>query len=263
MPCAFAQITVPVDGSTTAERAIAFGLELARDGGRVTFGCILDGTAQRTAALAGCERALELAARLGVAAGVRELRGRWDDAVTALVRAEAAHAIVVGHPRPGGRGRPQRSIGKAVLLRSDAPFVVVHEDDTMRTGPLVVAIDESIGAQSALAAAIRIGAARRIPLLLVHVCEPPPERTTRTEALLSTAAARARESGVGASIAWRPKGAADELLALVEESEGCMVAIGTNGSASAQRPRLGSVAAAVVERAAVPVLTVRAPAGDG
>ena len=38
----FKHITVPVDGSTTSARGIAFALELAREGGRVSFCSVVD-----------------------------------------------------------------------------------------------------------------------------------------------------------------------------------------------------------------------------
>src|ERR1700737_4147643 len=38
----FQHITVPVDGSTTSARGIAFALELAREGGRVSFCRVVD-----------------------------------------------------------------------------------------------------------------------------------------------------------------------------------------------------------------------------
>src|SRR4030088_2927047 len=52
---AFQHITVPVDGSTTSARGIAFALELAREGGRVSFCSVVDPVLSYAPAMQGAD----------------------------------------------------------------------------------------------------------------------------------------------------------------------------------------------------------------
>jgi nucleotide-binding universal stress UspA family protein len=151
------------------------------------------------------------------------------------------------------------SVAEGIVRRSSVPVVSVHEDDQMRTGPLAVAMDASPAAQAALDVAIEIAVARGMPSMLVYVCNARPNPSA-VNALLERAAARARGHGITTQLVLREGDTADQLLAAADADDCCMLVMGTHGRAPLARFILGSVAAAVIERAHIPVVTVRCAA---
>jgi nucleotide-binding universal stress UspA family protein len=277
MNAAFQHITVPVDGSTTAERGVAFALELARGGGSVTFCSVVDpslvcmpvgyGVAidpgpmlvtLENDASEFCRHAQSEATGVGIGADIRVLHGECVEAIESLVRHSGSQAIVIGtRCRTGFARSVLGSVAEGLIRRSDVPVVAVHESDVMRTGPIAVAIDESPAAHAALETAIGIAATRGIPIVLIHASEHRVADPGRLEALLNGAAKRVRARGVSVQNIVRQGRAADALLAAANELECCMIVMGTHGRAFLERLVLGSVAASVVEHAQVPVITVR------
>jgi len=277
MTAAFGHIAVPVDGSTTAERGVAFALELARGGGSVTFCSVVDPTLVCLPVGYGvavdpgpmlavldddaaefCRHAQAEAAGEGIASDGRVLHGQCVEAIESLVRQNGSQAIVVGtHGRTGLARSALGSVAEGLLRRSDVPVVAVHEDDVMRTGPIAVALDESPAAHAALETAIVIASARGIPIVLIHACDTPNPDPGRVDALLAGAAKRVRVRGVSAQVIVREGRATDALLAATDELECCMIVMGTHGRPFFQRLVLGSVAAHVVQHARIPVVTVR------
>jgi nucleotide-binding universal stress UspA family protein len=276
MKPAFQHITVPVDGSTTSKRGIAFALELARDGGRISFCSVVDPSlayapvgygaaldmgpmldALDDDATLFCHGALEEAAKNATACDTQVLHGSCIDEIEAFAARNRSDAIVIGTNGRTGIARVLLgSVAEGVLRRSELPVVTVHEDDAMRTGPLAVAIDSSPAAHAALGVAIGIAAARGMPVLLVHVARPGSEQRA-TSALLEQAKEDARTHGVVADAVVHEGAAADGLLEAAEANDCCMLVMGTHGRAPLAQMVLGSVAAAIVERARIPVVTVR------
>ena len=277
MNAAFQHIAVPVDGSATADRGVAFALELARGGGVVTFCSVVDPslvclpvahgvttdpgsmlTVLEDDAAEFCRRAQAEAAGAGIAADVRVLHGQRVEAIESLVRQNGSQAIVIGtHGRTGLARSVLGSVAEGLVRCSDVPVVAVHEDDVSRTGPIAVALDESPAAHAALETAIGIASARAMPIALIHACDEPDPDPGRTDALLAGAAKRAHARGVSAQVIVREGAALDVLLRVADELECCMIVVGTHGRAFFQRLVLGSVAAHVVEYAKIPVVTVR------
>jgi nucleotide-binding universal stress UspA family protein len=279
MNAVFQHITVPVDGSTTSQRGIAFALELARDGGRISFCSVVDPTlayapigfgasldmAPMLDVLDGdaalfCRRAQEEAAKQGTACDVQVLHGPCIDAIESFAAHNGSDAVVIGTNARRGMARVLLgSIAEGVLRRAQIPVVAVHEDDTMRTGALAVAVDSSPAAHAALDVALGIAAARGMAVLLVHVSRPGSD-PTGMRAVLEQAKEHARTHGVVADVVVHEGTPADQLLQTAEANDCCMLVMGTHGRAPLAQMVLGSVAAAIVERARIPVVTVRCAA---
>lgn len=279
MKPAFAHITVPVDGSATSERGIAFALELARDGGQVSFCSVVDSALVCAPAMQGaavdpgpmlavldedaalfCRRAQDDAAKQGIASDAHVLHGSCTHEIFSFAEHNGSDAIVIGtHGRTGPSRALLGSVAEGIVRRSSVPVVSVHEDDQMRTGPLAVAMDASPAAQAALDVAIEIATARGMPSMLVYVCNARPNPAA-VDALLERAAARARGHGITTQLVLREGDTADQLLAAADADDCCMLVMGTHGRAPLARFILGSVAAAVIERAHIPVVTVRCAA---
>jgi nucleotide-binding universal stress UspA family protein len=276
MSAAFQHLTVPVDGSSTAERGVAFGIELARGGGSLTFCSVVDPTlvclplsygvaidpgpmltALDDNADTFCRQAQEEARRDGVPADISVLHGQCVAAIESLVRENGSQAIVIGtHGRTGLTRGLLGSVAEGLLRHSDVPVIAVHEGDVARTGPIAVALDESPAAHTALEIATAIAAARGIPLVLVHA-RSRGDDASRIDALLAGAEKRVRARGVTVRSVVRDGVPAATLLATTDELECCMVVMGTHGRPSFETMVIGSVAQSLIERARVPVVAVR------
>jgi nucleotide-binding universal stress UspA family protein len=147
-------------------------------------------------------------------------------------------------------------VAEGVLRHLQIPVVTVHETDVMRTGPIAVALDSSPAAQAALDLAIRIASDRGMSLLLVHVSDRN-DQAARVQAVLERAVELARSHGVTTTAAVHEGAPADELLREADANDCCMIVMGTHGRALLAQVVLGSVAAAVIERARIPIVTVR------
>lgn len=273
----FRRITVPVDGSSTAERGVAFALELARGGGAVVLCSVVDPSlvcmpvSQGVAidfgsmlavldddAAVFCERAAARAAAAGIPAETEILHGGCVASIISLAAGNASDAIVIAtHGRTGIARAMLGSVAEGVLRESVVPVAVVHEKDEMRTGPIVVAIDSSPAALAALDTAIGMAKSRATPITLVHVREEGNGAVAPADSVLSGALSRTNASGIEATIVTRIGMPSVQILALAEQLEACMIVMGTHGRALLSRIIVGSVAASVVERARIPVITVR------
>ncbi len=276
MSALFEHITVPVDGSATAERGIAFALHLAAGGGAVTFCSVVDPTWVCLPAAEGvaldpgpmlaaldenaasfCREAAGRAAAAGIVADIQTLHGSCVQAVETLSRHNGSDALVIGtHGRTGLTRTLLGSVAEGLLRASDVPVVIVHEDDLDRSGPIIVATDASPAAQAALDEAIVIARSRGLSLILVHVRGESNEAASEADVVLRAAAEHALSHGVQASPVMRRGHPSEELLRVADEQSASMIVMGTHGRALVAR-LLGSVAAAVVQGARVPVVTVR------
>jgi nucleotide-binding universal stress UspA family protein len=275
----FQHITVPVDGSATSARGIAFALELAREGGRVSFCSVVDPVLSYAPAMPGaamdtgpmlevldedaavfCGRAQDEAIKHGIVCDTQVLHGPCADQIRSFAAHNGSDAIVIGtHGRTGLSRAVLGSVAEAIMRHADIPVVTVHEDDEMRTGPVAVAMDSSPAAHAALEVGIAIAAARRMKTMIVYVCNATTVPAV-INVLLERAAERARDHGVATQLVLREGDAADQLLAAAEEDDCCMLVMGTHGRSPLARFIVGSVATAVVERAYIPVVTVRCAA---
>jgi nucleotide-binding universal stress UspA family protein len=273
----FQHITVPVDGSTTSERGVAFALELARDGGRISFCSVVDPMLAYAPAAYGvaldpgpmidvldddaavfCRRAQEQATNQAVAADTSVLHGLCTGEIESFAERNGSDAVVIGtHGRSGVARAALGSVAEGLLRHMQIPVATVHETDVMRTGPIAVALDSSPAAQAALELAIRIAVDRDMSLLLVHVSGRNDDDDARAKAVLGRAVELARSRGITATVAVHDGSPADELLREAAANDCCMIVMGTHGRTPLAQVFLGSVAAAVVERAHIPVVTVR------
>ena len=277
MKGAFQHLLVPVDGSSTAARGVAFALELARGGGSVTFCSVVDPalvlapsgygaaldpgpmlTVLEDDAAEFCQSAQDAAATAGIVSERRVLHGRCADTIESFARRSGAQAIVIGtHGRSGLARNVLGSVTEELIRRSDVPVVAVHEHDEMRTGPIAVPFDESPAAHAALETAIWIASTRGLSVTVIHARDGRAPDPSRLGALLEGAAKRVRARGVSADVVVRDGPAAQTLVTAVDDLECCMIVMGTHGRSLFSRLVLGSVAAHVVERARVPVVTIR------
>ena len=275
----FLHTTVPVDGSATSERGIAFALELAREGGRISFCSVVDAVLVCAPAMQGaaldpgpmlevldedaaffCSRARERAVRHGVACDTQVLHGSCSDEIHSFAAHNGSDAIVIGtHGRSGFSRAVLGSVAEGILRHSDMPVVSVHEHDAMRTGPVAIAMDTSPAAQAALDVGIAIAGARGMKSVIVYVCTALPHPAA-VDALLEHAKGHADSYGIATQIVVREGDAADQLLTAADEDDCCMMVMGTHGRSPLARFVLGSVASEVVERANFPVVTVRCAA---
>jgi nucleotide-binding universal stress UspA family protein len=271
----FKHITVPVDGSTTAEHGVAFALELARDGGRVSFCSVVDPMLVCAPAAYGaaldpgplldeldadaegfCRSAIVEAGQCHVDADYSVLHGQSIMEIEQFAGNNGSDAVVIGtHGRSGLSRAALGSVAEGVLRHMPIPVVCVHENDLMRTGPIAVAFDDSPAARAALDLAIAAATARGMSLLIVHA--RTNDRALTAPPSLDAAVARAAARGVSASPVTVDGAAGDAILRAADAHDCCMIVTGTHGRGPLAQLVLGSVAVALVERAHVPVITVR------
>ncbi|WIY00411.1 universal stress protein [Amycolatopsis mongoliensis] len=142
---------------------------------------------------------------------------------------------------------------------------------------LVVGVDGSAGALTAVRWAARVARERRLALRLVHALPelPPPYPrgdptfdqvkaavTTRGERMLAEARATAAEAepGIEVTTSLRSERPADALVS--EAKDATMLVLGTPGLRPLGRVLLGSVSVALAAHAPCPVTLVRPHAGD-
>jgi nucleotide-binding universal stress UspA family protein len=262
----FTDILVPLDGSTAAERALTPALELATRTGvplRVLRRALTDEA--------------EIAAEY--LAGVTDrYAGRIDIDTEVVERGSIPYAIfqAVG---PGtlvcmsshGRGRVAQpvlgSVAETLLGRIDRPALVVgphFRPDVRIAGRIVACIDGSPESEQTLAPARQWSKAFGLPLWLIEVAEPsPPLEWTTYGASMEAAPLVRLARRVGGVDAWdvhHGKHPARELaeLAASPYQPTALLVMATHGRTGWDRLRLGSVTAATVHEATVPVLVVPA-----
>jgi len=274
----FATLTVAVDGSEAANRSIDFALDLAAGGGAIGFCSVVDDTALSVTGAEGamvdlgpmmadletdaerfCRDACCRATAAGLAAHGKVLHGACASEIVGFAAHGRSEAIVMG--TRGRRGLEQAlfgSVAEAVVRSSGVPAIVVHADDETRTGPVVVALDDSACAGAAFDVALQIASARGRSLALVNVLEPEAP-DARDAPYLDEAFTAAGKRGVRASIVLVSGRPVEQLIATTDRLEACLVVMGTHGRPFFPRMVLGSVANGVVRRARIPVVTVRQP----
>lgn len=262
----FSDILVPLDGSDMAERALRPALTLAartgvpvrvimrasRDGG--DDAAYLAAVADRHAAVPGFETRLVDT-------------GSIPDAILEGVGLDTL-VCMSSHGRGRVAGAVMGSVAEALLRTIDMPVLVVGPrvaDDVALTGRVVACLDGSPESARVLAPAHAWATAFDLPLWLVEVAAPgpPPEWVTAGDAMESADLARmARE--LPGEVEWETYHSRHPARELVERSASpseptALLVMATHGRTGWDRLRLGSVTAAVVHDATVPVLVV--PAG--
>ena len=290
---AFKRVTVAVDGSPASEAGIRFALSLAADDTTLVFCSVVDSVSAYApskdpflfeAPLSPADR--HDAARAVADESVREARARGVSASSVVADGHPARgildcaqerrsdAIVMGsHGRTGIARAIGGSVTEEVIRHSVVPVAVAHVDDRVRSGPIAVAIDRSPASDAALSMAIALARATPCELRLFHVFgrtdlklidglgEDDAERlehaSLEAAALLEEAADRVKASGVAFESIMLEGHPARELLEALDRNSCASAVVGTHGHSEIDRLLFGSVAAALVERARVPIFVVR------
>jgi nucleotide-binding universal stress UspA family protein len=260
----FADILVPLDGSSEAERAMQPALELVRRTGaplRVLSRVLSDDKEMLAEYLAG------VADRCSGVTDVETQvvdRESIPDAIAEGVGPETL-VCMSSHGRGGLARAVMGSIAEAFLRMHDRPTLVVGPhvaEDTAFDGRIVACVDGSAESEQTLEPAKRWSATLGLPLWLVEVCEPTGAEAQRGDALESVSAGRIAQrlgevQGWDVLYDWHP---ADALIDLAASSvvPTALLALATHGRTGWDRLRLGSVTSATVQGATVPVLVVPA-----
>lgn len=264
----FDRILVPVARGPATEPALALALDLARRTGVPL--CLLS-------VLRPIDEG-EVAARVAAVAGsgappvAVETRVVGYGRVATAVAAAAGPGTLVCMPSHGGYG-PARtlaapSITEDVVRSVGAPVLVVGPrvppDASLGDGRIVACLDGTPGSERALPPAQRWSVAFGLPLWLVHVGPSPIPRGDTTERGDRAAERRldALARTLGGVDGWRvlhDRGPARGLAALAETAPVAMFVMASLGRTGWTRLLAGSVTAATVRRAPVPVLVVPRP----
>jgi nucleotide-binding universal stress UspA family protein len=279
METAFQDITVPVDASATARRGLDFAIEFARGGARLHFCSVVDPTVVLVGGSLGtpvdptpivevlesdaqraCDDALAAARRNGVDADATVIFGTVASSIRRHARERNCDALVIGtHARIGASRIVFGSVAESLIEHSDVPVIVTHVDDVSgQTGPITVAVDDSAPSAVALRAATDLARMLGRGLSIVNVVEGGRTDWATAEPILSDAADKVRSAGLDFELVTLEGPVAETIVATAQRRNSSMIVIGTHGRRNAARLLLGSVAAAVLERARVPVMVVRA-----
>ncbi|MGA2393480.1 MAG: universal stress protein [Candidatus Lustribacter sp.] len=280
MSTPFAALTVPLDASDQAAHAVDYAVALARGGKTALHFCsVVDPAAIASPGAMGAMvdptpllDALEANARQVTAAAVDEARAAGVSADAAVLFGGAATAIaqsaretgsdgivICTHARTGFVRFISGSVTEAVLSLTTVPLIVVHhDDDAPRNGPITVAIDGSPSSDAALETAIALAVADGRSLALMHVV-PSGEQWPDAAPILAAAADRVRATKLDFELVTLRGDAASTIVESAQRRGSPLVVMGTHGRSGVGRAILGSVAAAVIERARMPVVVVRKP----
>jgi nucleotide-binding universal stress UspA family protein len=197
-----------------------------------------------------------------------------------IARSATAGLVVVGGRRhPGQRESAVGPVSFAVTMHSRCPVVVVPEGAVRHpsaAAPVVVGVDGSRAAATALDLAVRMAQAWAAPLEVVSAWQRPSaepwslafdggEALGQVATLAADAAAEdveravraARHASPGLDVSGRSvEGLPADVLADASESAGLLV-VGSRGHGGFAGLVLGSVSHAVVRRASGPVAVVR------
>jgi nucleotide-binding universal stress UspA family protein len=279
MTTAFHALTVPIDASATAPHGIDQAMAIAGRLTKLHFCSVVEFGAVSAAGITGamidpepmiraleadavrmCDAAVNEAREHGIAADGSVRVGAAASTITAFVHETNSDGILIcTHARTGLRRVLSGSVTESVLCSSDVPVIVTHADDDLTAdGPITVAVDGSSASDAALATAISLATAGLQALSILHVVESDaawPEAS----GILSAAAERARDANLEFELVTLRGAAAKTIVDSARRRGSPMIVLGTHGRTAVARAVLGSVAAAVIETATLPVTVVRRP----
>lgn len=280
MSSPFAALTVPLDASEQAARAVDYAVALARGGKTIlhfcsvvdpaaiaspgAMGAIVDPRPLLDALEANARRVTDAALGAAHAAHVSAddtmLFGSAAGAIAQSARETGSDGIVIcTHARSGFVRFIAGSVTEAILTLATVPLIVVHrDDDPPGNGPITVAIDGSPSSDAALETAMALTATDGRSLALVHVVQSG-ELWPDAAPILADAAERVRTTNLDFELVTLRGDAATTIVESAQRRGSSLIVMGTRGRSGMARVALGSVAAAVIERARIPVVVVRKP----
>lgn len=231
----------------------------------------------REAGRAILQQAAAVAAEAGVKCEERLLdidvigQSRLAEAIVKAADDQGVDLIVLGtHARRGVSHLLLGSVAEEVVQIASKPVLVVSAEAAKaaakREGPignLLVAVDGTPASEPALREAIGLARylGQQLKVVFAQDGKTGGGDGGRAAAVLEAAQAAARESGLEAQTqvldGGRSGGIADAVVAEAGAWPARMIVLGTHGSQGLERLLVGSVAEAVLHRAAVPVLLVR------
>jgi len=198
-------------------------------------------------------------------------------AVATLVGLSAeVEMVVVGYRRGGALSRRfLGSVSSALVYHAHCPVAVIHNDEAtlgnVARVPVLVGIDGSVASEAATAIAFEEASRRGVGVMALHVWIDP--RVSGSKGLFQDAKWDAQLSEEEEMLAERLAGwhecypdvrirrrieIGDPAHWLIEASERAqLVVVGSHGCSSFRGKLLGSVGAAVVNKAKIPVIVAR------
>jgi nucleotide-binding universal stress UspA family protein len=265
----FSDIVVPLDGSPAAARALVPALDLARRTGAPV--CLLSRCfpdERETVA----EYLGELAGRHAGEAAIETLVVDRDSIPDAIREGLGPGSLVCmsSHGRGGIARAVLGSIAEALLRMLDRPALVVgpHATAPPFAGRVVACIDGSPASACTIGPAGLWAAVLGHPLWLLQVAEPPRWEDDELPRDTVESAHLALVARGSPAVGWDVLHHKDPSRALVDVTTDASPATGllvvaSHGRTGWHRLHLGSVTAAVVHGAAVPVLVIPAAAAAG
>jgi nucleotide-binding universal stress UspA family protein len=278
-PIAVHTFVVPLDGSSTSERALPVAIELAaRCAAAIDLVRVIDNEDDAAAVRAELKAVAVSAPRVTVDVLV------GPDAATCL----GAHVSALVRPvvcmASHGRGRSAAFVGSVasdLVAAVSAPVVMVGPriDDVAPWLPapspragVVVCVDPKQALDALVGVGLSWGARLREPVEVVTVAEPVPapmgsglarrrfgpdgDPEGFLESLITEP--RARGAAVSARVLWDPISPADGVRAFLREHPTTLVIVDTHASRGVARMFTGSVAASIVHTSPAPVLVAHA-----
>jgi nucleotide-binding universal stress UspA family protein len=276
----FLTLTVPIDPSYDVDRAIDDAITLAGGVTTLHFCSVVDAAATTASATSGaiidptpmlealearaasvCAEAVAKAIEHGLAADGEVLFGGSTAAMIAdVARRNGSEAVLIHtHGRSGVSLLIAGSVAEDLLALTPVPLVVIrHGDHLAGEGPYTVAIDGSGAANAALELAIDLAARRERALHIVYAARHGEDPSFATS-ILEPAAKRVRAARVPVEVQTLHGAAARAIADEARRDNSVLIIMGTHGRSGIARAALGSVAAAVINDARLPVMVVRQP----
>lgn len=273
----FLNVAVPVDGSNTAQRGVAYAVALGRYGAALHFCSVVDTTAaglgnviasafdpvpvmeaSEDAARRACRESVAKAENGGVTADGKVLFGAVAPAINRYAKELRCDAIVIGTRARRGISRfIFGSVSESLLAISDIPIVVTHVDDVVAPeGPITVAVDGSPRSRAALALAIEMARSWKVGLAIENVTGTDREDWREAAALLDDSAEDARAANVDFELVTVAGRAAEMIVEDAERRQSSAIVVGAGARSPVARFLLNNAVAVVLERARVPVVAV-------
>ncbi|AQA01732.1 universal stress protein [Mycobacterium sp. MS1601] len=161
-------------------------------------------------------------------------------------------AVVVGSRGLSGSEAMLGSVSELLVLHSPVPVLVTKqtllatEYQALATGPVLVGVDGSAGAATAVAAAQALFPGREV--VAVSVSDGSGAEATAADGVRVVTTAPSRGRGAGAT--------ADALIASADEHGAAALVVGSRGRTGLKRVLLGSVAKSLLHTTYRPVVVV-------